>query len=83
MVGSFILKKEECKRDHITPLLNKLHLLPVKFLLEHKIAILAYCYFDITFPSHILALLGTYQTFAHPPILMFPKFPGHNLKTVG
>ena len=50
------------KRDHITPLLNELHWLPVKFRCEYKIATLAYHHFDRTLPSYLSASLCTYQT---------------------
>ena len=55
-----VLKKQ--KRDHITPLLNELHWLPVKFRCEYKIGNLAYCHFSVTLPSYLSAFLCTYQT---------------------
>ena len=38
------------KTNNITPLLNELHWLPVKFRCEYKIATLAYCHFNGTLP---------------------------------
>ena len=57
-----IFHSEKRKRDHITPLLNKLHWLPVKFRCEYKIAILAYRHFDGTLPTYLSAFFCTYQT---------------------
>ena len=45
-----VLKRR--KRDHITPLLNELHCLPLKFCCEYKVATLAYRQFDKTLPSY-------------------------------
>ena len=55
-------KKKKRKGDHITPLLNELQWLPVKFRCEYKIATLAYRHFDGTLPSYLSASLCTYQT---------------------
>ena len=55
-------QKQKRKRDHITPLLNELHWLPVKFRCEYKIATLAYRHFDGTLPSYLSASVCTYQT---------------------
>ena len=55
-----VLKKR--KLEHITPLLNELHWLPVKFHCEYKTATLAYRHFDGTLPSYLSASLCTYHT---------------------
>ena len=78
-----VLKKR--KRDHITPLLNELHWLPVKFRCEYKIATLAYRHFDGTLPSYLSASLCTYQTShtfrsSNEKLLKIPK---RNLRSVG
>ena len=83
-LGSF-WKKKNRKRDHITPLLNELHWLPVKFRCEYKIATLAYRHFDDTILSYLSASLCTYQTSrtlrsSNEKLLKIPK---RNLISVG
>ena len=58
--AQLVLKKR--KRDHITPLLNEVHWLPVKFRCEYKIATLAHRHFDGSLSSYLSASLCTYQT---------------------
>ena len=72
------------KRDHVTPLLNELHWLPVKFRFEYKIATLARRHSDDTLPSYLSASLYTYQTSrtlrsSNRELLKIPK---RNLKSV-
>ena len=79
------LVQKKRKRDHVTPLLNEFHWLPVKFRCEYKIATLAYCHFDGTLPSYLSASLCTYQTSrifrsSNEKLLKIPK---HSLKSVG
>ena len=78
-------KKKKRKRDHITPLPNELHCLPVKFRCEYKIATLAYRHIDGTLPSYLSASLCTYQTSrtlrsSNEKLLKIPK---RNLRSVG
>ena len=53
------LKKR--KRDHVTPLLKKLHWLPVKFRCQYKIATLAYRHFGGSLPPYLSSSLCTYE----------------------
>ena len=46
------------KRHHITPLLMKLHWLPVKYRVEYKIATLAFRKFENTLPVYLADLLN-------------------------
>ena len=62
-----VLKKR--KRDPITPLLNELHWLPVKFRFEYKIATLAYRHFDCTFFLLPFSFSLHVSDFTHPPVL--------------
>ena len=88
--AQLVLKKQ--KWDHITPLLNELHWLPVKFCSKYKTETLAYCHFHGTLPSYLSAFLCTYQTssilwssseklFENPwmlsPIFWWPFFQFH------
>ena len=78
-----VLKKK--KSDHITPLLIKLHWLPVKFRILFKIAVLAFRFFDGTLPSYLSSVLSAYKPSrslrsSNEKLLRIPKV---NLKTVG
>ena len=77
------LKKR--KRDHITPLLNELHWLPVKFRCENNVATLAYRHFDGTLPSYFFGFSLHVSDFTHSPILEQETFqnPKRNFKSVG
>ena len=78
-----VLKKRG--RDHVTPLLNELHWLPVKFRCEYKIATLAFRHFDGTLPSYLSVSLRTYQTSRTLQSLSekLLRVPKRNLKSVG
>ena len=80
-----VLKKRKKNESAtiITPLLNELHWLPVKFCCEYKIATLAYRHFDGTLPSYLSASVCTYQTsrtlrLSNEKLLKIPK---RNLKS--
>ena len=60
---------KKSKRDRMTPLLNELYWLPVKFRIEYKIATYVYRHFDNTRPSYLSENLL--------------KIPKHNLKSFG
>ena len=49
------------KLDHVTPLLEKLHWLPVEARIHYKIATLAFKYLDNSLPPYLSKLLHTYQ----------------------
>ena len=49
------------KRDHVTPLLKKLHWLPVPFRISYKLAVLAYRHFENTLPPYLSMSLSIYQ----------------------
>ena len=78
-------KEKKRKRDHMTPLLNELHWLLVKFRCKYNITTLAYYHFDGTLPSYLSASLCTYQTScilrsSNEKLLKIPK---RNLKSIG
>ena len=54
-----------CKRksDHVTPLLEKLHWLPVEARIHNKIATLAFRHFENSLPPYLSELLHAYQPF--------------------
>ena len=54
-----IMKKR--KRDHITPLLQQLHWLPISFRIQFKLAVLAFCFFDNSLPTYLSHSLSLYQ----------------------
>ena len=41
------------KRDHITPLLQQLHWLPISFRIQFKLAVLAFRFFDNSLPAYL------------------------------
>ena len=48
------------KHEHVTPLLKKLHWLPVKERILFKIATFAFCFFDGTLPPYLSSCLSVY-----------------------
>ena len=54
-----VLRKR--KSDHVTPLLEKLHWLPVEARIHYKIATLAFRHFENSLPPYLSELLHTYQ----------------------
>ena len=54
-----IMKKR--KRDHVTPLLQKLHWLPISFRIQFKLAVLAFRFFDNSLPVYLSRSLSFYQ----------------------
>ena len=62
-----ILKKS--KRDHVTPLLKELHWLPVKYRIQYKLAMLAFCHFDGTLPPCTCLLLSAHINHRAPFVL--------------
>ena len=75
--------KFKWKTNNITPLLNELHWLPVKFRCEYKIATLAYCHFNDTLPFTFQlhsARIRLHALSNHKNLLKIPKC---NLKSIG
>ena len=54
-------KEKKRKRDHVTPLLQELHWLPVKFRCQYKIGTLAYRHFEGSLPPYLSSSLCTYE----------------------
>ena len=54
-----IMKKR--KRDHVTPLLQKLHWLPISVSIQFKLAVLAFRFFDNSLPVYLSRTLSLYQ----------------------
>ena len=54
-----VLRKR--KSDHVNPLLEKLHWLPVESRIHYKIATLAFRHFENSLPLYLSELLHTYQ----------------------
>ena len=79
----FIAKKR--KRERITPILIKLHWLPLEFRVQYKLAVLAFSHFEGTLPLYLSSVLHTYQ----PPRILrsssekLLKIPRVNLKSTG
>ena len=78
-----VLKKR--RRDHVTPLLEELHWLPVKFRCQYKIATLAYRHFDGSLPPYLSSSLCTYEPsrFLRSSNEKLLKIPKRNLKSFG
>ena len=78
-------KKKKRKRDHVTPLLQELHWLPVKFRCQYKIGTLAYRHFEGSLPPYLSSSLCTYEpsrslrSFKEKLL----KIPERNLKSFG
>ena len=76
-----------CKRksDHVTPLLEKVHWLPVDACICYKVATLDFRHFQNSIPPYLLKLLHTYQPSwtlrSSSEILL--KVPQINLKSAG
>ena len=76
-----------CKRksDHVTPLLEKLHWLPVEARIHYKIATLAFRHFENSLPPYLSDLLHTYQLSRNLRYSRekLSKVPKTNLKSAG
>ena len=78
-----VLRKR--KLDHVTPLLEKLHWLPVDARIHYKIATLAFRHFENSLPPYLLELLHIYQpsrTLRSSSEKLL-KVPQTNLKSAG
>ena len=78
-----VLRKQ--KSDHVTPLLEKLHWLPLEARIHYKIATLAFRHFENSLPPYLSELLHTYQPSrtlrsSSEKLLKVPKT---NLKSAG
>ena len=60
-LAQLVMKKR--KHDHMTPVLKKLHWLPVNFRIQFKIATLAFRHFDGSLPAYLS--LCTYHSISH------------------
>ena len=73
------------KSDHVTPLLEKVHWLPVDAYICYKVATLDFRHFQNSIPPYLLKLLHTYQPSwtlrSSSEILL--KVPKINLKSAG
>ena len=49
------------KHDHITPLLQQLHWLPISFRIQFKLAVLAFRFFDNSLPAYLSRSLSLYE----------------------
>ena len=81
-----IFKKS--KREHITPLLIKLHWLPVQARITYKIATLAYKHFQGTLPNYLSSSLQIYAPTrtlrsAHEKLLVVPDLKTTRTKSYG
>jgi hypothetical protein len=56
--AKLVLRKK--RRDHASPLLAKLHWLPIKQRIEYKLATLAFRYFDQTLPPYLASKLSAH-----------------------
>ena len=57
--AKLVLRKS--KYDHVTPLLQKLHWLPIKFRRQYKIATFVYRFFDGSLPGYLSQTLCAYE----------------------
>ena len=78
-----VLRKQ--KSDHVTPLLEKLHWLPVEARIHYKIATLSFRHFENSLPPYLSELFHTYQPSrtlrsSSEKLLKVPKT---NLKSAG
>ena len=78
-----VLRKQ--KSDHVTPLLEKLHWLPVEARIHYKIATLAFRHFENSLPPYLSELLHTYQPSRtlRSSSKKLLKVPKTNLKSAG
>ena len=56
------LSQISCRYTHITPVLRKLHWLPIQFRSEFKLATLVYKFIHTGFPKYFAPHLSTYRT---------------------
>jgi hypothetical protein len=67
------------KRDHITPLLQTLHWLPIKARVDYKLSVLCHSFFTDSCPAYISELLTVYRprrqlrSSTDPRVLSIPK----------
>ena len=81
--AKLIFKKK--RRDHVTPLLKKLHWLPIENRIDYKLATLVYRHFDSSLPSYLSSKLTAYTPArslrsSSEQLLAIPRM---NLKTAG
>ena len=69
--AKLVLRKS--KYDHVTPLLQELHWLPIKFWLQYKIATFVYCFFDSCLPGYLSQTMCIWTNMK--PLLIVWKAP--------
>ena len=75
----------ESKYDHVTPLLQELHWLPMKFRPQYKIATFVYRFFDGSLPGYLSQTLCAYEPTRNlrSSCEKLLKVPKRNTKTFG
>ena len=78
-----VLRKS--KYDHVTPLLQELHWLPIKFRPQYKIVTFFYRFFDGSLPGYLSQTLCAYEPTRNlrSSCEKLLKVPKHNTKTFG
>ena len=81
--AKLVLRKS--KYDHVTPLLQELHWLPMKFRPQYKIATFVYRFFDGSLPGYLSQTLCAYEPTRNlrPSCEKLLKVPKRNTKTFG
>ena len=81
--AKLVLRKS--KYDHVTPLLQELHWLPIKFRPQYKIATFVYRFFDGSLPGYLSQTLCAYEPTRNlrSSCEKLLKVPKRNTKTFG
>ena len=81
--AKLVLRKS--KYDHVTPLLQELHWLPMKFRPQNKIATFVYRFFDGSLPGYLSQILCAYEPTRNlrSSCEKLLKVPKRNTKTFG
>ena len=80
--AKLVLRKS--KYDHVTPLLQELHWLPIKFRPQYKIATFVYRFFDGSLPGYLSQTLCAYEpTRKRSSCEKLLKVSKRNIKTFG
>ena len=81
--AKLVLRKS--KYDHVTPLLQELHWLPMKFRPQYKIATFVYRFFDGSLPGYLSQTLCAYEPTRNlrSSCEKLLKVPKRNTKTFG
>ena len=81
--AKLVLRKS--KYDHVTPLLQELHWLPIKFRPQYKITTFVYRFFDGSLPGYLSQTLCAYEPKRNlrSSCEKLLKVPKRNIKTFG